>query len=98
MFLLPMLALATTLAVSFFVLQHQTTKIAVAIPLNEDSYCTIITPETNRTTLLSNNSYAIDINASNISIVPNINQNVLQHEKNSSAFDLISKQNVTREQ
>lgn len=98
MFLLLMLALATTLAVSFFVL-HQTTKIAVAIPLNEDSYCTITTaPETNRTALLSNNSYTIDINASNISIVPNISQNVLQHEKHSSAFDLISKQNVTRQQ
>ena len=50
MFLLPMLALATTLTVSFFVL-HQTTKIAVAIPLIEDS-CNITTPETNRTALL----------------------------------------------
>jgi hypothetical protein len=97
MFLLPMLALATMLMVSFFVL-HQTTKIAVAIPLSEES-CSITTPETNRTALLSNDSYSIvDINASNISTVPYINQNILQHEKHSSVFDLVSKQNVTRQQ
>src|ERR687891_2299345 len=96
MFLLLMLALSTTLALSFFIL-HQTTKIAVAISLDED-VCTITPPETNRTAVLSNNSYAIDINASNISSAFNISQNVLQHEKHSSASNLISKQNVTRQQ
>lgn len=81
MFLLLMITLATTLTVSISAF-HQTIQMAVAIPLNAEIYCNNITPEINRTSLLSKGFYTIEINASNMSTILNSSDNVVQHDEN----------------